>query len=385
MLMCVLAALAAGPAAQEPEGTTSTAEIRRLIEKMAADDFAGQYASGKLAEVGGAAVTALIEALGHRVPRVRYWAIAALSSIGDERAVPAIQQRLKEDGDSTVRAVAVWHLGRWFDRDDVRQAVMATLDDKDPYVRGWAFRVIQHKRHAGALPRLMKLLGSQDEAVRYSALRAIAEVQGEGAIPLLVKALQEDADPEVRAAAVFHLGQWFDRAEVREVILRTLDDKDKYVRGWALNVVTEKRCVEALPQATALLESDDEQVRFDALRAVAVLKGPDAVDFLKETLGKDPSALVREAALRSSTVIEPPTPRSAEVLMRGLSDEVQELRELASALLRKGFGKDFGFQADGAVEDRQKAVQRWEEWYRQNSGALRWDAEARAFVTPQPQ
>jgi len=376
-LCCVLAASTARPQ-ERPE--SDRAEIRKLIEKMAPDDFAGQYASRKLAEIGEPAVPALIAALTSDVPRVRYWSIAALSSIGDERAVPAVMERLEKDEDATVRAVAVWHLGRWFDREAVQQAVMATLEDADPFVRGWAFRVIQHKRHAGAVPRLRELLESEDETVRYCALRTLAEVQGEDAIDVLSRMLREDTDPQVRAAAVFHLGSWFDRPAVRELIVATLQDKDSYVRGWALNVIVDNRYVEALPQAMALLRSEDEQVRFDAVRAVAVLKGEDAVEFLKDVVERDSSPLVREAALRSTTVLEPPTARSAEVLIRGLSDEDPELREVAVTLLRKGFGQGFGFDPTDTLGDRQKAIARWERWYRENRETLRWDPERRLFA-----
>ena len=72
------------------------------------------------------------------------------------------------------------------------------------------------------MPRLLEMLESKDGTVRYCALRTIAEVQGEEAIDVLKQMLAQDTDPQVRAAAVFHLGKWFDRPDVREVIVQTL-------------------------------------------------------------------------------------------------------------------------------------------------------------------
>ncbi len=64
--------------------------VPELIEHMARSDFAGMAASRKLTEMGRRAVPAVVRATRHDVPRVRYWSIAVLSGIGDERAVPAV-------------------------------------------------------------------------------------------------------------------------------------------------------------------------------------------------------------------------------------------------------------------------------------------------------
>ncbi len=150
--------------AQETDSDTQ-GKVRQLIAKMAEDDFAGADAREKLVEIGRPAVPQLIQATRHEVPRVRYWSIAALRRIGDDRAVEAIKARLKDEN-TTVRAVAVWHLGRWLKRKDVQQAVVPMLDDPDKFVQGWAFNVIKAWRCMEALPRLMELLKSKDEHVR---------------------------------------------------------------------------------------------------------------------------------------------------------------------------------------------------------------------------
>lgn len=376
-----LALIGAAPPQERESGADSQGGASALIEQMARDDFAGQDASMKLAAIGAPAVPELIEATRHDVPRVRYWSIAALSSIGDDRAVPAIKECLS-DPDPTVRAVATWHLSRWFDREDVQEAVVSMLGDESAFVRGWAFRLVTERQHGGALDRVTELLNSEHEEDRYSALRAVAAIQGKRSVEALKKAFDQDQSSLVRTAALYHLGDYIERKDVQEIILRALQEKDKDVRSWALKVVREKRFAPAMANVLLLVQHRDEEVRYDALHTAAVLRGPEAVDLLKSTVRHDKHALVRLCAVQSCTVIEPPTPRTAEVLIEALSDDDEEVRDAASQLLRKGFDQNFGFFALATIGDREKAILQWDRWYQSNKDKLRWDEERSVFTVP---
>jgi len=274
-------------AADGGEGNQESAKprtIAELIESIGADDFAGWRAVRRLTEIGQKAVPALVAATSHEQPRVRYWSIAALSGIGDSRAVPAVK-RLLDDKDPVVRAVAVWHGGRWFEQEGMREA-----------------------------------------------------------------------------------------------LLKKLDDPSKFVRGWALRLMMEKRCKQALPKILSMLKDKDEGVRYDALHAVAVLAGAEALPHLRMALAKDESALVRECALRACVVIEPRTAAAAEILIAGLRDESKEVRNLAAELLRKGYDRYFGFDPEASVEEREKTRWKWSVWYRAHRGRLAWDEKRRIFV-----
>lgn len=267
------------PGARPPRAQT----VQEVIAQMRKDDFNGLAASRRLARIGEPAVGELIQALEHHVPRVRYWSIAALSSIGGERAVPAIKKRL-DDPAPLVRAVAVWHLGRWFDRADVREAVLKKLQDNSPFVRGWALRLIQTKKY--------------------------------------------------RAAA----------AQVR-----------------------------------ALLKADQPEVRYDALHTLAILEGPDGLELMKQALRKDQSPLVRECALRCCTLIQPHTPLVGEVLIAGLRDKDENVRTVALKLLRRGFGRHFAFDPGAEPMEREEAARRWQNWYEANRERLQWSRKNRRF------
>jgi len=142
----VLAQTLAPSSAPEPPRRNT---VQELIEQIGKDDFSGMAASRELARMGEPAIAALVAALQDPVPRVRYWSISALSSMENDHVLPAILGRLDDD-DALVRAVAVWHLGRWYGRQDVREAVLKRLGDESPFVRGWVLKLIQSKRDTDA-------------------------------------------------------------------------------------------------------------------------------------------------------------------------------------------------------------------------------------------
>jgi HEAT repeat protein len=282
-----LSAIAAQePGAPKPPGETEPRSIEELIDALATDDFSGMAACRELTARGPAAVPALIENLANETPRARYWSIAALSGIGDDRAVPAILPLL-DDPDAMVRAVAVWHVSRWYDRPPVRAAVLGKLDDSSSFVQGYVLKVIQTRKDVRAL------------------------------------------------------------AEVRQ-----------------------------------MLESPVPEVRYDALHTLALLGGRDSLADLRAALTDDESPLVRRCALQCCTVVEPRRADCAELLILGLRDRDEDVRDAAASLLRRGFGQYFGFDASAEPLVREPAIRQWRAWYEENAGRLRWSERTRRFEVP---
>ena len=396
------------PAAEE--GTEETSDPEALIQKMAESDWAGRHYHQELVKRGEPAVKPLIGALQHDTPRVRYWSVAALAKIGDDRVIDPIVDSL-DDPHHLVRAVAAWHLRRWFNLPKVRgavfqkladenetvqtwaaraikengglpevkRAVLERMDDPSKQVRGWALEIVREKEYPEAIPRLKKYVDSEDLVRRYAAVRALPALIGEEAIPLLKNALRTDSSSEVRAAAVHGLARWFDRPPIRQIILDTLRDDDEYVRGWALSVVAEKGYRKALPRVRRLLKNEDPDIRYDAVRALVRIEGDEAIDALIKVLENDESPAVRECSIRSVTFMEPRVPRTAELLIMGLKDENEEVRAAAAELLRKGFDQFFGFRADETLGSRQTAIDNWQNWYDRHKDQLRWSEQKRRF------
>ncbi|MBS3763666.1 MAG: hypothetical protein KGZ25_10235, partial [Planctomycetes bacterium] len=101
---------------------------------------------------------------------------------------------------------------------------------------------------------------------------------------------------------------------------------------------------------------------------------------LKTTYENDPSPVVREGALRSVTLLEPPIPESGALLIEGLRDTDKKVRAAAAALLRRGFGQHFEYQADATIGERERAIERWQKWYGKHKNNLKWNKKERVFV-----
>ncbi len=229
-----------------------------------------------------------------------------------------------------------------------------------------------------AVPGLIRATQHDVPRVRYWSIAALSAIGDEEAVPA-IKQLLDDPEPVVRAVAVWHLGRWFDRPDVREAVVEKLRDTNRFVKGWAMKLLQAKKYRQAAGEVRALMEDATPEVRYDALHTLAVLEGRDALATMKKVLREDESALVRECAVRCCTVIEPPTPRTADVLISALRDADEEVRKAAVKLLRKGFAQYFGFDPGAEPLQREKAVREWRDWYEANGARLRWNEPSRRF------
>ncbi len=414
-LLCAqLPALASAPPDASLGETGPPETVQQLIERMRRDDFNGLDASRKLARIGRPAVDELIGALEHPLPRVRYWSIAALSSIGDDRAAPAIKKRL-DDPRPIVRAVAIWHLGRWFERADVREAVLNKLDDKSAFVRGWALKLIQFKKYRPAADRVRALLqpvaGEMEIVIQVGEEEFPARLTGDRA-PTTVRAILR-ALPIQSTVVQRAEGICFDiPVDVQEENLQRRVNKGDmgccpaddllciFYRETAVPSGQEGPLASAVVivgrtdnpeglqkhadgEAVTIKSADQPEVRYDALHTLAILQGADALDAMRQVLLNDWSCLVRECALRCTTVIEPRTPRVGELLITGLEDRDDAVRKVAVELLRKGFGQYFAFDPSAELVRRERAAGQWRAWYETHKHELRWNEQSHRFEIPE--
>jgi uncharacterized protein len=112
------------------EGSSADAGV--WLEKLYADDAGeAQLAARWLGQHGGGeALEPLRDALTHSDARVRAAAVLAFGDLGDRRALPALCERLANDGASIVRQAAAQSLGRIGDRSVER--TLETAAETDP-------------------------------------------------------------------------------------------------------------------------------------------------------------------------------------------------------------------------------------------------------------
>ena len=116
---------------QNEEGTFQGKSIAEWKEQLNDEkEFARLSAAVALGECGPKAVPALVEALKHKDPRIRYWAARGLGKIGAEAksAMPALTEALKDSSES-VRvgaAYTLWKLGK---KTDAMTAFIESIKD----------------------------------------------------------------------------------------------------------------------------------------------------------------------------------------------------------------------------------------------------------------
>ena len=217
---------------------------------------------------------------------VREAAVAALTDVAPEIAVPACAWRLRGKlghADAAVRQGVLEVLAHWvrsLSREDVG-SLMVCLDDDDTFVREAVLELLQRCNAAQRqphLPSLVAALNDQEPELRIAALRALAA--GDGAVGVADAALATglraglaDDDDEVRAAAVELLGHtaaWPDEASapLLDAAVERLTDGCACVRAETMHFfssLSEARRDVAIGHIRALLSDVDASVRCAAV------------------------------------------------------------------------------------------------------------------------
>ena len=223
-----------------------------------------------------AAIPELKSLLQHAHPDARYRAAVLLLKYPEskEAAIPIVVE-LSCHEDPKVRAQSIFPLCRYLDVPEFSQALVELLEDPAPDVRqgtAFALQVSESgpRRQAAKdfAPALTKALGDESSAVRANAAAALGWIGAEAraATPALITLL-DDADPDVRRAAIFALMK--SGPEVRATAIpRILKSQNARLIPLYTLKATDNAAVRALIE---LLRDEDEQVRRNASNALANL------------------------------------------------------------------------------------------------------------------
>ncbi|MBI1851408.1 MAG: HEAT repeat domain-containing protein [Planctomycetes bacterium] len=213
--------------------------------------------------------------------------------------------------------------------------------------------------------------GSTEEATRVGLVARIPQLAKEderdvarGAIREL---LRRNTSEKIRAAAVKALGALKEEDLFPEIADAFRSDPSVEVKRAAITAMVELKkedargqLVEALGQGSALAE----ELRLDVVRALGAIKNAADVPALVGVLRADESLHVREevatilGTIHDKEVVGP--------LIEILRDSNPSLRAKAAQSLRLVSGQAIDFNPEGTDEEREAAVQKWEEWWAQN-------------------
>ena len=193
----------------------------------------------------------------------QFKAIEALAKIGDSRAASAIVAALDED-----------------EAQELNEVVFAALA----------------KMGKSGEKILIERLLSNDRIQRRYAAKHLAEVQTVKVRNALSKALA-DSDVQVCVAAAKSLAVHSDPA-AQSLLLRVFQDSRSVVREQVLEVISQSDFTVPEKQLLNLLKDEDQLVRLQALRTVAIQQNVELADQVYEAL-RDPSLDVVAAAVEA--------------------------------------------------------------------------------------
>ena len=334
-----LAALAAGPAlsgatkpAAAPQSAESkkptaaeAAQIAKLCKQLGESQYGSKGACEKLIAIGEPAMPALLKALKDKRPQARWWAVAAVCTIGTDEGYPAVLKVIRSDTNGMVRSTAVYYLRHFRKKGkDIWPAVEEALGSKSPEVARWALRLMVEDGYPKMDDALRKVLAGTNSELRSYALQHV---------------------------------------------------RDMYEQN-------PKKAKTFLPLVQKVVKAKDPRIRCDAIHTAVILMEKGQLPFLRKIYDSDKSPGVQETALRCITVMTNPPVEAIELLLMGLENEDEKVRDAAAKLLAKGCKQYFGFDAKQPLGIRQGIVEKWGKWYLQNRAKLQWHPDLRKFLLP---
>jgi HEAT repeat protein len=296
--------------------------VEEACDKLEHGTLAEQCEAAEFLGVAGdeAALEPLIVALSDENPELRQSAAMALGELGSGRAVPALARALR-DRDRAVQWFAATSLAKL--GEPAVKVLLAELRSGDEDDVVGAAIALGRMREPRAVGPLVELLSSSDLYVREQAIEALVAI-GKPSVEPLVKVLSS-GDAVARKGAVVALGRLAD-AEAAAALVKLLGGQDLVARHYAMvalrgmgpgaydvleealssrNPAVQKAACEilgfardapAVKSVAALLDADDESVRWTAAKTLGAIDGKFAVASLIRAL-QDPSPRVREVTV----------------------------------------------------------------------------------------
>lgn len=243
----------------------SVEQLQNTIERGTATRLLASLDYGERVECYGCVPALVDRALSSNNPRVREFAAWWIRRrpFAVNRVFTLFKDVLANDGDAIRRARAAEALGEFMDPASLAPLTDAAQNDAAPDVRA-------------------------------AAIRGLGRLNVPSANTIIAAALS-DADSAVRRAAidqVIHVNFFAEHGE----LMGALGDDDPYVRSKAALLLGEFGVTEAVPALSAMLRSDaDVQARQSAAWALGKISGAEARTTLNEVQGTESSQRVLDA------------------------------------------------------------------------------------------
>jgi HEAT repeat protein len=307
-----------------------------------------------------AAVPFLTRLLRDGVPDVRARAAEALGFIGDRSSIEPLVLMIKDHA-AKVQEAAGGALGR-FGKISTIPLLNALALERDKFALRAFLLLLGRIGDPKAVPALIAHLRSSYHIVRQAALNALVRY-GNTVVSLLVPLLSfnrsdieilkkdaaEHTRPEPQMRALRALGGLEDHRAVgllKKLVEEGLPDVQEaasaalfqigcaaWGRCGALKVLAEVGKSDLVPSIIPSLEDDSDNVRYEAVRAIGRLGGPEALAPILRITTADRSDFIRAEAFRVLRAIGAGQPAVPEAAIKALDDQARDVRAQAAAIL----------------------------------------------------
>jgi len=293
---------------------------KRVIEKRVID---------ALSRFGDQAVKPVIECLKTGKEPSYCWA-EILQKIG-KPAVMSLVATLK-DKDAWVRCTSVETLGQIGDERAI-EPLLKTVTDKDASVRLESIETLGQIGDERAIEPLLKTVTDKDASVRLKSIDILGQICDERAIEPVSKALR-DVDNDVRNVAARVLGELGDKRAV-EPLINALKDKGLWVGETAarsLGKIGDSRALEPLFEIIETAVGAFAEMRItDAIEALGMIGDEKAISSLIQLLRNDRfNVRVVAAGALKKFYHDERTSKLNKQRIRGLKDKMAEPKRIHS-------------------------------------------------------
>lgn len=246
--------------------------------------------------------------------QLRPYLVSMMARAGDPRAVPALINQLKREGNAETREL-LQKTAVDISSPSLSYYLVQELNDRNVSARLVAIMIIENLKLREVLPELTKYLAAEkDKNVKIAMLSAMKNIGDRGVVPGLNEALVAEKDPEIKAAILEALKEFKDYSTIpfalecfkfgndtlsmeAESFLDTVTDMqsiDYYEnaiqsmnlleRNYALKVAKKFPVARSLKIALAAAEDEDPFIRRDAVQVLGQIGDRSAMPVLVKRL-----------------------------------------------------------------------------------------------------
>lgn len=285
-------------------------ETARALTRLLGEEMVRATVIEALVRYGKRVTNLLIEQLSSDDLEVQRSAVIALGRIGDAEAVPALTQLLVQSGANSetnqpefshpplpeLMVVIANSLAQIGDR-RAFDTLLSLIGHNESAVRLAAVAALNSLGHPEMLNRMIALLQDADAYVRESAVKIAGYFAFNECVNLLLERCQDPAE-DVRKAAI-ELIPYLENAPVLPTLVNALERETPKVRAAAARALGQMDCTLAYTHLLKALRDKDLWVRYYAARAIGWNGYAEAIDTLAELAHRDPSTIVRIAAVEA--------------------------------------------------------------------------------------